>query len=192
MCLSIPLISSIDWILKIWLVTPPPISGTLCVFSLIYIQCNSMAGTLQNVIQATGKVKMHQLTSGILKMLGLPIVYVLFLNGAPVYSYIIVLIIIAVIGLFVQLYIVNKLVPAFNIHYFLLKVTMPEVFAWVVPLTIAVCAWKCDFGFIPHLMQIMLMVLITIISAWIIGLSSSERVWIKKVISERFDKIISR
>ena len=165
MCLSIPLISSIDWILKIWLVTPPPISGTLCVFSLIYIQCNSMAGTLQNVIQATGKVKMQQLTTGILKMLGLPIVYVFYSLGAPVYSYLIVLINIAVIGLFFQLYIVNRLVPEFNSHNFLIKVTLPELLAWLGPLSIAVYAWRCSLGYIPPLMQIMMMALITIISA---------------------------
>lgn len=189
MCLSIPLISSIDWILKIWLVTPPPISSTLCVFSLIYIQCNSMSGTLQNVVQATGKVKMHQLTTGILKLIALPLVYVFYSLGAPVVTYLIVLIIIAVIGLFVQLYIVNQLIPAYKIHNFLLKVTLPEVLAWGIPLTIALYFWKYGIAFFYPLALILTMVLISIIFAWVIGLSSSERVWIKNVISNKIVKL---
>lgn len=189
MCLSIPLISSIDWILQIWLVTPPPISGTLCVLSLVYIQCNSMSGTLQNVVQATGQVRNYQLLTGTIKLMALPIVYALYLLGFPVYFYLIVLIVVAISVLFAHLYIIKGLLPLYSIKNFLLKVNLPELLAWAGPLTLALFFWRQRTEVLHPIVIIIMMALVSIISMWLVGLNTSERLWIKNIIYSRIENL---
>ena len=80
MCLSLPLISILEFVLEVWLVTPPPLSWNFCLLSLIYMQCNSLSGTLQNIVQATGNVKRFQLSNGLIKIMALPAVYTIYLS----------------------------------------------------------------------------------------------------------------
>ena len=72
-----------------------------------------MSGTLQNVVQATGKVKTYQISNGLLKLLALPIVYVIHKCGGDVVTYLWVLIVFSIVGLFVQLEVVNRLISEF-------------------------------------------------------------------------------
>lgn len=182
MCLSLPLISIINKILEVWLSTPPPISNTLCVLSLIYIQCNSMSGTLHNVIQATGDVRNFQISNGTLKLIALPIVYLLYRCGAPVFSYLLTLIFISIIGMFVQLVVVNRQLQFYKISHYLRYVVLRELSSYILPFLLAIELSSHTFSLGLSIFIFVGMMTITIISAWTLGLNTKEREWIYKTI----------
>lgn len=185
MCLSLPLISVVDNILSIWLITPPPQSNIFCILSLIYIQCNAMSGTLQNVVQATGKVKTYQISNGLLKLLALPIVYVIYKCGGDVVTYLWVLIVFSIVGLFVQLEVVNRLISEFHISEFLGSVIFPALGAYILPLLLSLYFWQKDWEFIQAIGIVVLMILICSLSVWYIGFTLHERNWIVDIVKSK-------
>lgn len=190
MCLSIPIMSVLNELLKIWLVNPPAMSSLLCALSLIYIQCNSMSGTLQNVIQATGHVRNFQLTNGVLKLTALPIVYVFYLLEAHVITYLLVLILISLLGLFVQLYIVSKEIPKFQAFDFLKAVTLRELAAYIIPLIVGLWLWNQTFSMGRSTLVMLGMFSLCVITSWVLGLVKSEREWILSVINSKIKTVI--
>ena len=188
MCLSLPLISIIDNILDIWLVTPPPQCGLFCVLSLIYIQCNSFGGTLQNVVQATGKIRNYQLCYGSLKILAIPVAYILYKLNAPVITYLWVLITFSLLGLMVQLAVIRTLVPGFRIWRYFTDVFKPVVSAYVVPMMLSIMAWKHHFELREAIFVCLLDIILCIAAAWTIGLTKNERQWIMSVVRNKFKR----
>lgn len=190
MCLSIPIMSVLNGLLKAWLVNPPELSSLLCALSLIYIQCNSMSGTLQNVIQATGHVRDFQLTNGILKLTALPVVYVFYLLGAHVVTYLVVLIVVSLLGMFVQLYIVSKEIPTFPIKEYIVAVTIREVAAYILPLVSGIWLWGMSLSLGQSIFAFIGVLFLCILSSWSIGLVESERIWILGLIKQKVNKVI--
>lgn len=188
MCLSLPLISVINQVLNIWLITPPPMAGLLCVLSLIYIQCNSMGGTLQNVVQATGNVKTFQIANGSLRLFALPLVYVLYRFSFPIVTYLWVLIVVSLLGLIVQLLIVRRLVSQFAITDFLQRVTLYELAAYAIPLSVSVWCSRQLFTFTTSVCVFLCVLFLCVSSVWIIGFTKHERQWILGIIKNKISK----
>ena len=181
MCLSLPLISVMNPILKLWLIAPPPQSWTFCLLSLIYIQCNSLGGTLQNMVQATGKVKRYQLSNGIVKIMALPIVYIIYKCGGNVVAYLWTLILTSIVGLMVQLDAVRRLIDSFKISDYLKKVIMPALTAYLLPFLLSFYFSCMEMESLKMMETVAIMVVICLFSVWFIGFTGHERSWILNI-----------
>lgn len=188
MCLSIPLICVIDTILSVWLVKIPPLCGLLCVLSLLYIQSNSLSGTLQNMVQATGKVRNYQLTDGLTKLMAMPIVYVLYKLGAPIQVYLLVLMLLSWTGLGIQLVIVSKLIAEFSIREFLGKVILREFCSYALPLFFALFCYGGDFSIVEALGVCAIAEIMCLLSSAFIGLTHGEREHVKNIVLSKIHK----
>lgn len=144
-----------------------------------------MSGTLQNVVQATGKVKIFQISNGLLKLLALPVVYVIYRCGGDVVTYLWVLIIFSIVGLFVQLEVVNRLIVEFHISEFLKSVILPALGAYILPLLLSLYLWQWDWSFIQAIGIVVLMILICCLSVWYIGFTLYERNWIVNILKSK-------
>lgn len=188
MCLSIPLICIIDTILHIWLVEVPPLCGILCVLSLLFVQSNSVSGSMQNMIQATGDVKMYQLTNGLTKLSAMPIVYGLYKFGFPIETYLYVLIILSWIGVAIQLAIVKRQIQEFSIREFVNKVIAREFFAYIIPLCFALYCLSCHFSVLEAIAVAFVAEILCMIVSALIGLNTYERLYIKNLIFSKIKK----
>lgn len=189
MMISLPLISVINPVLSLWLVEVPHYANIFCVLSLLYIQTNTMSGTLQNVAQATGHIRNYQLSNGILKMLPLPFVYVLYKFGAPINTYLYVLIIFSVIGMFVQLLALRSIIKDFPVVSYLKQVTLPEIAVFIVPGLISFYCYNLHYNSLLMAMVTAIGVFtFTGITVWLGGLTKHEREWIKSMILTKFKR----
>ena len=141
-----------------------------------------MSGTLQNVVQATGKVKTYQISNGLLKLLALPVVYVIYKCGGDVVTYLWVLIVFSIVGLFVQLEVVHRLVSEFHISEFVRLVILPALGAYFLPLLLSLYFRQLDWSFIQAIGIVVLMMLICALSVWYIGFTLQERSWIVNIV----------
>lgn len=187
MSLSLPVISILHKLLDIWLITPPPSANLFCLLSLIYIQCNSMGGTLQNIVQATGNVKNYQITR-LVQLSAVPIVYVLYKLNYPVEIYLWTLIIISLLSLIVQLIVVNRQIDAFSIKVFIKQVIKPELSAYSIPLAISILCWHIDFSLIASLGIGSVVLILCLFFAWRLGMTYQERNWVSDIIRKKLSQ----
>lgn len=189
MMISLPIISIINPILSLWLVEVPHYANIFCVLSLLYIQANTMSGTLQNVAQATGRIRNFQLSNGVLKLLPLPFVYVLYKFGAPINTYLYVLIIFSVLGMFVQLFALRSIINDFPVFSYLKQVTLPEIAVFIVPSLISFYCYNLSYGsLIVAVATAVGVFILTGIIVWLGGLTKHEREWIKSIVSAKIRK----
>lgn len=188
MMVSLPLISIIKPILSIWLVEVPPQTSDFCALSLLYIQATTMQGTLQNVAQATGNVKNFQLSHGLFSLMAVPIVYVFYKFGAEINTYLFVLIIMAVLSVFIQLWAVKSVFNVYSISFFLKAVTLREIIVFIVPATISLLSFNMHHTIQSAMLFIVLTFVTSFLSVWIMGLTKDEKSWVKKIIVSKIYK----
>lgn len=188
MLISLPLISIMNTVLSLWLVEVPTYANIFCVLSLFYVQANTMGGTLQNVVQATGNIRIFQIYNGTLKLLPLPIVYVLYKCGATVSTYLYVLIAVSLIGIFVQLWATQNIIHDFRPADFLKKVTWAELKTFPIPCFCSLYCWHLPQTY-PMAIGICVFIFIISLSfVWLAGLTKGERLWIKTAIRTKMKR----
>lgn len=124
--LSVPLILNMDFVLLYWLKEVPPYTNIFASLLLLMGLVRSMGAGFDASIQATGKIKPFQLFYSIAYLLVLPITYMLFKNGAPVYTSIITLIVAAILVLIFQAVYLSK-ITSFELLHYVKFTTMPCV-----------------------------------------------------------------
>ena len=83
---AIPVLMNIDFILNLWLVNPP--EGTGVFFSLIicYSLIDAYSAPLWIGVHATGNLRTHQILMASIKILNIPLAYVMLKNGLPAWT----------------------------------------------------------------------------------------------------------
>ncbi len=79
--ISLPLLSSADYVLTLWLGTPPEISADFVRIAIIYIIFDALSGPLWVSVQATGKIRNYQILVSIIIMATLPMAFLLLKLG---------------------------------------------------------------------------------------------------------------
>lgn len=168
----------LEMFLSIWLKDIPVGAVIFCQAMLFSLFFRSFGGSVDSLIQATGKVKWYQITQSIFLILGLPLAFILFSFGYPaefiIYSFILCDII-RTIAMFVIVCNVSefsfkeyaysvylpliKIVLLLGIYYFLYR---------LIPLS----------GTIMHFMGFLLTFVFICIVCFIVGLTKTEKLMI--------------
>ena len=88
--LAFPVMLNIDFLLDVWLVTPPAQTGAFLCVICIYALIDAFSQPLWQAVHATGNLKVHQLLIGGIKILNVPVSYGLLIAGMPVITCLVV------------------------------------------------------------------------------------------------------
>ena len=80
---AFPVMLNIDYILDIWLVNPPGQAGLFLCLIVCYSLIDAFSQPLFTSVHATGNLKVHQLLMGGIKILNIPLSYMLIKQGCP-------------------------------------------------------------------------------------------------------------
>ncbi|MBO7636909.1 MAG: hypothetical protein J6S89_10065 [Paludibacteraceae bacterium] len=105
---AVPLLIEMPYVLKLWLKEIPENTIILSRLILILTVVFQYSTGLKSAIQAVGDIKMYFIIIGSLLLMNLPIIYVLYSAGLPIYYCLIVFVTIETISLFIRMYIVKK------------------------------------------------------------------------------------
>ena len=177
--LSLPVLFETDFILTIWLKTVPEYTVTflrimICT-SLIYTCANPMI--IAN--QATGKVKKYQAVCGTILIMILPISWVLLELGFPAYSVFIVHFVMEGVCQLARILMLRPLIGIRLRDYFYniyLRVAIVVIAAVICP---GLVYFYMPEGFIRFIAVGIVSVLSVSSSAYLLGLSANERIFIK-------------
>ena len=119
--ISLPILMETPIILETWLKIVPDYTVIFVRLIIIYTMTEAISYTMVTLMLATGNIRNYQIIVGGCQMLNFPIAYIILKHGlSPEYT-IVVSIVIAILCLFLRLYMLNKMVT-FPIHDFLFKV----------------------------------------------------------------------
>ena len=114
----IPAFLETDYLLHVWLVSPPEWANIFVKISLWATLLNAISGSLIMAIQATGKVAIYQTISSLILVLYVPVTYYLYKHNNPPYSAHIVYLSSAVALLVYRIAEVRKQIESFDVKSF--------------------------------------------------------------------------
>lgn len=140
---AIPLAIEIDEVMRLWLGSPPPHAGSLCVWFMTVLVFDNMTSGHWTVVAANGKVAWYQFLVGITLCMTLPIAWMLMRNGFGVCSVGYALMATLTIAICIRI-IAVKILVGISHHYWIRQIFLPIVCAGIVSTLI---------GFVPRLIM---------------------------------------
>lgn len=190
--LSLPVLFETNYILTLWLKTVP---DNTTVFLRIII-CTSLISTISNPMvianQATGKVKKYQAVCGTTLIMVLPISYICLKLGMPAYSVFIVHFCMEIVCMFARMIMLRPLIGIRirdylkNIHTRIITVILVSI---IVP---ALAHCYLPLGLLRFLIVGVLCVISVGTTAFTLGLTPNERVFIRSRIQNKYNTIFNK
>lgn len=183
-CISLPIIIEINWIFSLWLTVVPDYSVPFSVWMLIFGMTESLSVPLQYINQATGKIKIYQLTVGGIQLLNFPLSYLLLRSKFSPVSVFILSVFISIICLGARLiilhYNVGLSIPTFCKDV-MMRILAVSLVGTILPFSLLIF-W--DPQPVIGRLSLMLIALSTaMLSSYFIGCQKTERQFISKKIT---------
>ncbi len=183
---AMPILLETEFVVQLWLGQVPEY---VVIFTRLIILdgiINAMATPLMTTAHATGRIALYQFVLGTMAALNVPIIYLLFRWGFSPYYAFYTMIIISIIKTIARLWLVKRLIN-FPIMKYCKNVLFVSVgiglLSMVLPLLIKM---QLPLEGIIHFIVISIISVISSISViYFIGMTKSERTYVKKFISEK-------
>lgn len=184
LALSLPVMIEAPVILRLWLSTVPDWTASFLRLMLVVVIVDSVANPLMTSAAATGRIKLYQSVLGGIQLLIVPVAYVVLRMGGEPNSVFVVHLCICLIAFAVRLFIVRGMI-GLSIKKYLMEVCVKSgvvtVVATVLPLTLY-------FSMTNSLLSAIVVVFVSLgsvaVSAYAIGLTKSERVFVSDKIGQ--------
>lgn len=184
LALSLPVMIETPMILRLWLGVVPEWTASFLRLMLVVVIVDSVANPLMTSAAATGRIKLYQSVLGGIQLLIVPVAYVVLRMGGEPNSVFVVHICICLIAFAVRLFIVRGMI-GLSIKKYLMEVCVKSgvvtVVATVLPLTLY-------FSMTNSLLSAIVVVFVSLgsvaVSAYAIGLTKSERVFVSDKIGQ--------
>lgn len=171
---SIPVIINMDYILELWLYKVPEYTSEFLKLALVAALINSIAQPLVTALQATGKIKVFQISICIVMLLELPLAYLILYWGGKPYMAMYPTIIVSFIGLYVRFEILRRIVPNYNLIPFI-KICIRIFIVILLSYFISVKIFINERGLINLFINIISSFIITTSTIIVIGLNRNEQ-----------------
>lgn len=190
--LIIPIILNVDFLLIFWLGSSK-INSDVILFSrliLIYSLINVFEQPITAMIQATGKIRIYQISVGLVTLSFIPILYLLFKMGYPAYVSVIALILIYILALVIRLLVAKKQIN-FPIMEYIKKCIIPIAVVTIiaVPISLFINNQIFNSNFLYLLLKMIIVFVLTAFIIYFFGINKAQKVWLFELISKYRSKL---
>ena len=180
-----PIWSELDYILHIWLVKVPNGALIFCQMTLLIVLVSVTHGGLIHVINASGKVGVFRVTYSILMLLCIPVGFMILKTGSPAYMLLALFVVADILYRIIQLYLMHYILH-FPVRKFCLRTYLPVALSC---LPVLFCMAFTSYIHIDsplwHFSHIVIVLLLTALSAYYLGLRKHEREKVIVQLSQR-------
>lgn len=184
--MGLPLYLNLEFIIDLWLGNIPKHLITFIKLILINILINSTTGPIMTAFQATGRIKIYQVTIGLLLLLNLPISYyaLIYLKYPETVLYISISL--SFISMISRLFLLKRVI-SFSVIYFF-KIVISRIFFTMLFSYLLASVTNHFIKSVPdntinNIIQICLNIVVTIVSIFILGLNKMEKEYIFKILN---------
>lgn len=130
--IAIPVMINLDYLLKLWLGTVPKYTSEFLFLALVVALINSMAQPLVTALQATGKIKVFQISICIIMLCELPLAYIILYFGGKPYMAMYPTLLVVFVGLFARFVILKRQVSAYKLRYFTFSIVGKNILLGII------------------------------------------------------------
>lgn len=184
----VPFMFETETIMELWLKTYPPEAPLFLRLSMIGTMFDMLGNATANAAWATGKIKRYYIIVGGVGCLVFPVSWICFAFGCPAYTSYLIFIVIYAIVMILKVYIIKGLVEFNPILFYtkvLAKIAPTTVVAFMAP---AIAYYFIDESYFRGLFVVFVSLISSILSIYVIGLTSNERKSINRVVLSRIKK----
>ena len=190
--LSLPVLFETDFILTVWLKTVPE---NTVIFLRIMI-CTSLIYTLANPLiianQATGKVKKYQAVCGTVLLMILPVSYICLKLGCPAYSVFIIHFAMESLAQLMRMILLRPLI-GIRIRDYFFHIYKQVIVVVSVSLVVPFLVYSnMESGFIRFFAVCVVCLVSVAASAYLLGLSVNEKIFVRSKLMDAIYKITKR
>lgn len=192
MILFVPVLIEMPYILKIWLTNIPPYAIIFCKLLLIKNLIEQLCIPIVSSIAAVGKIKQFQIFSSIISCFPLAITYGLYYLGYPPHTMYFVFTAYAIVLSFNTLYFAKKTCGLSYTIFFnkvFLKCAVPFALCILISAT---PTFIIQEGFLRLALVTIISFLSFLLLVWNIGLSKDERLSVKQLILETYNRLMPK
>lgn len=183
---ALPLFLEMEAVLNYWLKNPPEYAVLFSRLALIEVLINSASLPLATAARAPGKMKVYELTLGILQILIFVFAWIFLKLGAAAHSVFIVAIVVNLVMFIVRLFIVRRLIQL-KISHFTTQVMLPILgIVLISAIPSFVIHLLLPEGLLYVILSVILSVIFSTISMYFIGLSKKWRQKIAVIVVSKF------
>lgn len=187
---AIPLIIELNYVLELWLTEIPEYTTVLCSLILVLSIVVQFSPGLMSAIQATGKIRNYQLTMSAIILSNVPIIYLVLKMGFPIYSSVIVFIVIECIALSVRIHMAEKIV-GINGRLFIKDVVFKSVLCIIMACIPSIIIHSLmPTSFLRLVAVTLVYETLYVFLVWHMGLSADEKNMFLPIINSIKNKII--
>lgn len=186
---SVPVLLNIDFILELWLKNPPEGAGTFFMVVIWYSLVDAYSAPLWTGVHATGNIKGHQILMASIKILNIPLAYILLKLGCPAWTALLLKVVLNVVCSVVRPCYVRKLYGLPLAKYFkevLGVIYLTTIIILPLPFYLAHCM---ENSWTKFFFTSILFVVIAIPVIYMLGFNAKEQGLIRNVVQ---NKIINR
>lgn len=188
--IAIPLLLSIDEVLKIWLGDNIPKYTTIFViFMLINGMVSNLGAGFDASIQATGKIRKNQIGYSVIGLSILPCIFILYKLGFPPYINVIVMLLLTIVTLVFQIIIMKELTN-FKTYDYIRQTLFPSLKSTFIAFLILVpVKYIWPQNSISSFFFILFSVIVTVITIISFGMTKKEISLVGNYIKKKVFKI---
>ena len=135
--LTIPIITEIDYILKLWLGNVPQNAAVFCAFTLLFNLFANTSLLFASIIHATGRVKRISLINGSLYLLVIPLTYIAFKNSDVIWLPYLFNVLAVFVGMLSNAWTIHLYIGTFNFRRYIAKDLLSCVLVFVLVFVVA-------------------------------------------------------
>lgn len=188
MLLGVPAMLNMDYILKLWLKTPPDYCAAFCNLAIVGAMADCLSNLLATVAKAYGRIRNYQLAVSAVLFLNLPLSYVALKAGASPVSVYAVYVGVSLLLLVLRLWLLHKMVgydARLYVRTVLWRILLVTLI--VVPVAYVVRTQMSD-GWQALIVSSLLSVVIMVVTVYAVGITQSERA----IVNDKVKLLIAR
>lgn len=181
---ALPIILEIEYVLKIWLGSSiPKYTSIFIVIIILNSFLNNLNSAVSGIVHASGKMKVYQLSGGVISILSVIFVYIsMTFWDIPSIAFIVVLGC-DVVRQIVALMVLKTIVKEFSLKDYFYNVVIPLILVVIVSSPLPVIAHLLmPVGLLRFCIVLITSTTSVIISIYIIGLNMSEKALVNKML----------
>lgn len=173
--IGLPVILNIDYILNLWLKTPPTHCSEFCTMAIIGAMVDCMSNLLATVAKAHGKIRNYQISVSVALFLNFPLSYIALKMGASPIAVYVIYIGVSTSLIILRLYLLHIMVD-YDIKLYCKTVLVRIIYVCIVsvPLSLLVRN-QMNEGWRTVLLSSLGTILLVILTIYVLGITKNER-----------------
>lgn len=181
--LALPILFNINYILELWLISPPQFTNIFASLTIIFCCLDSLIGPLWIIMQANGNIRNYQIITNFIILLNVPLSYISLNSGYPPYSILCIQIFLIIISIFVRIYMARKH-TCINFKSYLKKVIIPILKVTILSIPFPLFFSLYTENYIKLILVTSSSFISTLVFIYTLGVSPDERTLIRSYLKK--------